>query len=426
MGFHTHFQQQTDKRLSWSETMLYASMLLMSVTLPISWRLGLFSMIIMMVAAVVNAVAKRRIVNKPVLSGVIVSYALMGMFWIIWFASAFWSSNQANAWHVVGVKLPFLLIPLVFVIGDTTFLTRRHIKMLFMALCVTLMVRLIVMIFRAIIVVLQGGTLMFSGELQFDPLHHNYLALYLLTAIAFLYSEIVSPRSERLFRLPVWTYFAIIVAFIAYIVVIASRSGLVVLALLGVACVAHATICRRLWKTTGIVVAALVIAVVASYVVFPNLYYRIMCTIRNLVSGNSGNDVRLLMDGCGLQVFHTSPWFGVGCGDVWQMLQQVFVENGFEEGSVRDFDSHNQYLETLMATGIVGMVLQVAMMVAPVVAALKARRGRLIICLLTIVFAGCIFFEATFGRQMGLLFIVWWMCVAVANLRIEQIENSVI
>lgn len=412
--------RQLFERLSWSETALYASMLLMSIALPISWRLGLMSMIIMTVAAVVNAIAKRSLFNHKLTKGTVVAYALMIFFWVVWLASALWSSNQANAWHVVGVKLPLLIMPLVFLIGETSFLTQKHIQTLFSALCATLIVRFIVILIRDIIIIAQGGTLMHGNDFMFDPLHHNYLALYLLTAIAFLYTEIVRPRDERVLRMPLWGQFSIIAVFIVYIIVIASRSGLVALLLLGLACVAHATIYRRMWRATLIVVGVVAAAVIASYIAFPNLYYRIMCTVRNLMAGNGGNDVRIMMDACGLQVFRTSPIIGVGCGDVWQMLQQIFLENGFEEGSVRDFDSHNQYLETMMATGIVGFVAQIAMMAAPIVVALREHRGRTLACLLTIVFAVCIFFEATFGRQMGLLFVVWWMCVSIINVRCEE------
>ena len=412
--------KQLFEKLSWSEAALYASMLLMSVALPISWRLGLMSMIIMTVAAVVNAIVKQSLFNQNLTKRTAVAYVLMMFFWCAWFASAFWSSNQPNAWHVVGVKLPLLIMPIVFILGETSFLTQKHIQTLFSALCATLIVRFIVILIRDIIIIAQGGTLLYGNDLMFDPLHHNYLALYLLTAIAFLYTEIVIPRNKRMLRMPLWCLFSIIALFIVYIIVIASRSGLVALLLLGLACVAHATFYRRMWRATLIVVGVIAVGIIASYIAFPNLYYRIMCTVRNLMAGNGGNDVRIMMDGCGLQVFRTSPIIGVGCGDVWQMLQQVFLENGFEEGSVRDFDSHNQYLETMMATGIVGFVSQIAMMAAPVVVALREQRGRTLASLLTIVFAVCIFFEATFGRQMGLLFVVWWMCVSIINTRCEE------
>ncbi|MBR1516873.1 MAG: O-antigen ligase family protein [Bacteroidales bacterium] len=401
--------------MKWYDTLQYSTMLLMSIMLPLSWRMALIAMILMAVAAIVKAIATHAFGNRSLSRGAWVAMSLMAAYWAIFCLSVLWSNNKATAWHVVELKLPFLLLPLIVGVADSSFLTHRRWRTLFAVMGFMLLLRLVFFSVRAVLRLSNGLPFGEVFDWHFDDMHHNYLALYLLVVLAYLYTELIRPRTQRVWQLPTWVLGAVALAFGAEIVIIGSRSGLVVLAVLFAVGLLHTIICRRQHKLGLLVLASMVVLVVITYLIQPMLYYRILATIGNLLSGNQAGDVRLLMDRCGWQLFLSSPWIGIGCGDVWQELQQVFVTQGFSEGLERNFDSHNQYLETLMATGLIGILIQIAMMAAPLVEAIRQRRNRLLVALITLVFVGCIFFEATFGRQMGSLFFIWWTLIALLS-----------
>ena len=103
---------------------------------------------------------------------------------------------------------------------------------------------------------------------------------------------------------------------------------------------------------------------------------------------------------------------GWGCDGYWEELRERYRAHDFAEGYEPErYNTHNQYLETLITLGIVGAAVLVFMVVYPAATALRRRSRNLHMLLFTIVYGGFLMFEVMFGRQMGLLFICWWFCL---------------
>ena len=60
-------------------------------------------------------------------------------------------------------------------------------------------------------------------------------------------------------------------------------------------------------------------------------------------------------------------------------------------------------------------LIVLCMIASPAILSFRHPRRNLSMLLFTIVYAICIFFEATFERQMGLLFIPWWYCLLLVR-----------
>lgn len=315
----------------------------------------------------------------------------------------------------MGLKLPLLLLPLYFLLSDTSYLRRQHVSAFSYLLAGTLTVRFVIMAIRAIIGYLNGTPISLLVDFHFDPLHHNYMALYLLTAIALLYVELVRHTDDAHWRVGRWLLAADMVVLMMYLVILGSRSGLVVLALLAVACLAHLAFVRKRWMLTGLTVAALVVMIGGSYLAMPTLYWRIIYSVEKIAAGEQG-DGRQVMWKCGAEALKGHELIGYGCGGYWDVLHERYVAHDFAEGYTHEkYSTHNQYLETALSTGIIGLVLLLAMVIMPMVLALHKPRRNLPMMLFSIVYGLCIAFEATFGRQMGLLFVSWWYCALLLN-----------
>lgn len=74
-----------------------------------------------------------------------------------------------------------------------------------------------------------------------------------------------------------------------------------------------------------------------------------------------------------LTVIKTQPILGVGTGDVHDELDARYVEMGFEKGIDHSFNSHNQYLQSLLTFGPLGLLMLLAMFGFPFLKAIQNK-----------------------------------------------------
>jgi len=95
--------------------------------------------------------------------------------------------------------------------------------------------------------------------------------------------------------------------------------------------------------------------------------------------------------------------FGVGTGDVQDQLQITYRKNGFLFASEYNrYNAHNQYIETLLAVGLLGLSILLASFIYPITISLK-RKDFLYLAFIIYVAANCLT-ETLLGRQKGAVF----------------------
>ena len=441
--------------LRWYESSEYVLMMLMVVSVPIHWRLGVWCMALLGINFIIKAAASRSLGNRSLSRPAIACLCLMVLYYLVYAVSISYSNNPAEGWSMIFIMLPLLIFPLIFLLSDMSYLTITHHKTLIYLLAATLTVRFILLALRAAVLsplsdligdtthllassTLQSASLLFGGtflnqaivgpisaimkfvaellemtsiasfkHFTFDHLHHNYLAIYIITAIAFLYAELIRNWKHPRWRKMRWVIIADMALLTVSIIVSDSRSGLVVFAMLAAVCVAHLAVVRKQWLTTGIIVGILAALIGATYLATPKSFKRIIDTAQSLAKGEEG-DVRQTLWSSSLEAMKGHLLVGYGCEGYWNALSDSYQSNECDSGFKHNFNPHNQYLETALATGVVGLAVILAMILAPAAFALRHKPRNMHIVLFTVVYAGCMFFEASFGRQMGLLFICWW------------------
>lgn len=458
MNIRAAFAKHLFQGLRWFEASEYALLMLFVVSIPIQWHIALWCLILLCANTLVKIIATRHIGNPALDRPTRTCLGLMMLFYLLYAISGTYSSQPSEALSTASTMLPLLLFPLIFLLGDTRYLHPRRLSALAYLLAATLTLRFIVMLIRsafhsadsqlftgltdtfatllvqaaslltrqtpfpqldypvllipirAIAHLLGGTPFEHIKPYQFNPLHHNYLALYLLTAIALLYTGLVrhwhSPRWHR----ARWFVLADILLLSVYILLSDSRSGIVAWALLATTCLLHLAFGKKRWRTIAIIIATTALLIGLSYLASPKTYNRITDTAKDILSGEQG-DVRQTLWLSGLSTAKERPLFGYGCDGYWDALFEQYRAHDCLNATIQQFSTHNQYLETALATGLVGLSVMLAMIAMPVVLALRRPRRNLPMLLFTVVYAACIFFEATFGRQMGLLFISCWYCL---------------
>ena len=95
------------------------------------------------------------------------------------------------------------------------------------------------------------------------------------------------------------------------------------------------------------------------------------------------------------------------------MLRRTFANAGF--------NAHNQYMESLLAAGVAGLLALLLFLLMPLAIALRTRSQRcFVVALFSAIVMFNLLFESMLERQMGLLFVGWLFSVMVLILSVEE------
>ena len=400
------------------EQITFAALCLTLVAIAFWWRIGIIAIAILSLASLTKTITLRPL--RPQLSTpqkiCLWSMVAYGILYVI---SALISANQTEGWFKAGLKAWFILLPAICLIGDTSYLTKERIRALFQVFTAALLVRFAICIVISGIQFLQGTPLEVVRNWEEDPIgmHHNYLALYIDIAIVFLYTQILNtPHKERRRKWPSLIIAAL--ALLAYLTLVSSRSGIVALALAFVAALAHLTFFRKQYKVAIITVSLAVVLVAGLYIAVPSIFDRFVAL--TTWTETYYPDDRVLAWECGAKATRGHLLFGYGSGDYMPHLVNAFEQRGYTRAIDIGYNTHNEYIETILQTGLLGLAMLLFMLFAPMVTALRKNSRNLLTVLVIIIISSLCVFEAMLNRQMGTQFIALAYCLLIISMRPSQ------
>ncbi|MBQ8704446.1 MAG: O-antigen ligase family protein [Bacteroidales bacterium] len=407
------------KNYKWYDCFQYGVLWLTVAAMVVNWQAGLWMTILFALATVTKILAQGKIGN-PTLSRPL-RWALLGpvVYWAVLALSLLWTSDTATGLEVLQLKAVLLVCPLGILLSDTSYLTSNHLRGLGYALLAALCGAFLYFAVRAGVAMLQGTSLgafqnaFYSSHENGRIYHHAYIALYAVVAMGFVYHELTTRWSG----MKAWLRWLLIVSLpllICYVVLVNSRAGMLAMGMAAVACVLHLTITRRSWKLGLGIGVLVVVGIVAATQLVPGYKDRISSTFENVE-----DDARTSINRCNWHAYCESPVWGYGVGDYHARQVEQYGEDGFEYGANASFNAHNQYMESLLAAGVPGLLALLFFLLMPLVAALRRRSGFLIALLVAVV-AFNLLFESMFERQMGLLFVGWMTAVMALIMSVEE------
>lgn len=147
--------------------------------------------------------------------------------------------------------------------------------------------------------------------------------------------------------------------------------------------------------------------------------------VRNTPYPASGSELRLILWTVAWQELKTHP-FGVGTGNIDEALGRQLRHYGQVEMAKKRLNPHNQFLQTGVEIGWIGLGLLVGIMGFTVYLAFKNRSALLLLLVSCLAFH-CLF-ESMLQRQSGIVFFTFWICVVaiiVAEERkVERLEDA--
>lgn len=389
-----------------------ALLMLTSAALALSWRLALYAFYGLLICTVVSVLTHRPLQYVSLTKLQKWMLGAMMVYMLLYVVSLIYTDDMADGMEVVTKKLPFLLMPLVFMLSDHSYITGRHIRSLLWVFTLTLTVRFVVRLIIALSAVAFGGaTLAVFSSSHFDPMHHSYLCMYTIFALVFIWREylrclpVMSTKAKV--GLIVWAMMMVL-----YTIFIQSRSGVLMLIMVGVMMIVESMVRTRDYRRGVIAALVLLGVVIAVAFLLPDQFNRLNQTVTELVQGDS-HDPRLTISRTALMAIGDNMPFGTGAGDKIAAMNATFAVTDPSLIS-HNFNPHNQYLDSLLSIGILGLLSLVTFLVLPLFYRTRTeveREQKWYWSLLTGIIAFSALFESIFERQMGILLYCFFICL---------------
>jgi O-antigen ligase len=234
--------------------------------------------------------------------------------------------------------------------------------------------------------------------------------LQLALSIVFIYYPIWFSQNKQLIRTS--SFFMIIFAITIFLC--ASKMGLITFFLLVPLLLIYRY--RRLFsvKRSLILLGALIIVAFLAMKFLPGAFERLQSitsfSYNNIDKTTSESTaVRVLIWEQCLEIIRSHFLSGVGVGDANDALYQAYEKNGLTGALSHHFNAHNQFFQTMIGMGIVGLISLLAITFWQFVKAVIKRHFLLFIFSMLIFFNFLV--ESMLQTSAGNLFFVFFFCL---------------
>lgn len=319
-------------------------------------------------------------------------------------------------------KTWLLVAPLLFFTVDPSLMTRKRINYLFYFFLVSL--SFVILVNLGISTVdffsTHSITSFFYAGLS-HHMHPSYQSLYTCVAFAVtFYLLFISPvYTGKIARRLLWGG---LILFTLYIFLLQSKAGLLafisIFLLLGLWLI---NLKKKRWMISIAFLGAFIAVAGLVVLIMPSSVNRIGTALHSLDESTDdnpkgGTQQRLKVWELSWELALDHLPFGVGPGAVQETLNQAYQEKGYTYIYQKSLNSHNQYLQTFLSLGILGILSLLAYMLLPFGLAVK-RKDVLYIAFFVIILLN-LMVESMLERRAGCDFIALFsalLCYRMIN-----------
>ncbi len=326
------------------------------------------------------------------------------LFYAIHIISLIYSENIAEANFDLQVKFSFLALPIIFA------LKKEEDKTDFFKLIKSYT---IIALIAGIAYIIKGyfhaGS--YPHYMVFShPLHPSYLALYFTVNIAFA-AIILLKKKEFL-----WVQIISILISFSILYIAESKAGLIATFAIIVFFLYKVIFHKN--KKLSISIIFLFTIIAGCIIIFVPRFKTLITTTFNFekvyahpekVVESTG--LRLLAWKASLDIIRENPIIGVGAGDIKDELAIIYTKKNYKKPLELKMNCHNQYLETLVGQGIIGLTVLLLLIIALFV----NKNHKLISQLFAIIIGTNILFESMFNVQAGVVFFVFIYSMIISS-----------
>ena len=317
-----------------------------------------------------------------------------------------WSENKETAWFDLEVKMTFMIVPLLFMYLKYQL---HHFVLILRFFVLGTIAAVLYLLIRATIQFILTGELSSLMYYQLGGnIHPAYLSYYVNTAIIFIFLDY---RGRQLSIFPKgWQYIASVALFSVFSVLLMSKNGIITTGLLGLFFLIH--LWRKgYWKWVSLAVLGMGVSFGVLYKKSVYVQDRLDDLIFGFAEGSTdkwleSSTMRMVIWENGLVVYKDSPLIGHGTGDVKDVLFKQYQADNAQRLVDLNLNAHNQFLQTGIAVGIVGVGLLAVALFIPLV---KVRRNMAFCALFSLITFIFFMTESVLETQTGVLGFVFFL-----------------
>lgn len=334
----------------------------------------------------------------------------------------FLSSNKTGAMANFDCSLWFLLAPLTLLTYKPEHLNRQRIRFIFWGFCLAILIHIIYIFGVALGKYAHTHNSIYFYYSSLSILKHpSYVALYIITAFLFLLDQLIRYHKSysRLFCICIFITLGI---YAIAILQLQSKAGILSFLL-----------ALTIWffvhfftKKSRIIPGAIILLLAFGSLIF---IYKTGWIVKNRISetieqienhkdnpyGRNSSEIRLTLWHSSSEVIKkTLPW-GVGTGDAGDALRLNSLTHNYRNVIGGHYNAHCQYLQSLLETGIIGLLLLLTYCSYPLIEGL--RRHNLLLCTFALLVLLNIAVECMFNVRSGVDFIALTFVLCFLNTR---------
>lgn len=262
----------------------------------------------------------------------------------------------------------------------------------------------------------------FYGELALYG-HSSYMAIFLCFSSALIYIRNI--KQNNAIKFPLKDLF-LLGLFSIMIFFLISKTGIISILLIHFGFIGYLIIKNKLYLKGTVALVLISTLLFAGYKAIPevnNRFNELFNTVLSeRVDKNSTSAIRKEIWQTSVNILVQHP-FGVGTGDVKDVLIENYTEVGLNYAAEKELNAHNQFLQTALATGVLGLLVLLVMIIYPLYYAIKNKHIIYIIflCLMTINFLT----EAMLETLAGVVFYAFFNTLFYATFVHEKFNKKV-
>lgn len=413
------------------DSIFFSCLVASIVTLPFSIRLNSIAIIILVIAWLFkNSLAEKiKLLNNPL-------FFLFSSLYVIYVLGMFWTNNIQHGFFELEKKFALFLFPLIFFsIPPLKDSERNKIVFYFVASCVLLsLVCLFYAIYRAynassfFEINPESGYVthyFFYFGLSEAFIHPVYFSAYIVFSLFILFNYYSSSKEVLGTKKRLLTAF-LVLFLIVFLCLLSSRIMIIYLAMCCFFYFLYSLLKGQSNKGRMVLGFFLLLSMLLAVIYVPAIRSRFSEVVnssyhfennpernKHLSGKLDGVEMKLAQWYFTIEAGKNNQLIGVGTGDDEDELQKKYFDNNFMEGYVPKYNSHNQYFQTWLALGFVGLSILLIVFIVPVFMAIK-RNQILYLFLLFMIMFFCLT-ESILCRQHGVVFYAFFNSLFASN-----------
>ena len=341
-------------------------------------------------------------------------------YFLIYLIGIIYSENFAFGITDIELKLSFFIFPIIFSTLSKSFYAKADLNTFFKIFILGCAVNSIICLSHSTYLFYQTNNTDVFYYITLSAIYHpGYLSMFINLAIAFIIYYLIENNSPG-FSFSKFKYFVLLLFFFVMIILLSSKAGLISLAAIIFLSLLYISIYKKKYLQALIYLIIIIPVFIGLLALFPYSVKRAEQTQKSIMDksysnnkAEDGTSNRIQIWKASLSIIKENPLLGVGTGDVKDKLMEKYKQNRLLSAYERKLNAHNQFLQTTVAIGLIGLLILILGLLLPLFISIKEKQFLYTAFIILIIIN--ISVEAMFEVNAGVVFYAFFNSLLFYN-----------